>query len=305
MIEKIIEYYNEIPKKKYFLLKVAVSTRKKQRKLVHAIAIPTDTQIEGLKECIYNNFEYKEFLIKSEDFLNLISKRQEIIEIDGFKIPYTENPQVDERFIPTAEDFYDLSKPYELFRIRVGGESYAYGPLSHPELPNYSSFYPFIREHMGYDIQSGGAVDFCVLFPVEKAHMENLKITRSKIKFDVVGDLNNLNCTYYLKTEKEERKDKFDPKKINAIKYRGRIKEIELTLWHSKKKLDYIRTRHADSKKLSKDSYWSKSDVWPTDVGDEKEDKKSWQENILLYIIIGVLISVIGWVIVNFVSGLF
>ena len=47
MIEKIIEYYNEIPKKKYFLLKVAVSTRKKERKLVHAIALPTDTQIEA------------------------------------------------------------------------------------------------------------------------------------------------------------------------------------------------------------------------------------------------------------------
>ena len=305
MIEKIIEYYSKIPKKKYFLLKVAVSTRKKERKLVHAIAIPTDTQIEGLKEYIYNKFEYKEFLIKSEDFLNLISKHQEIIEIDRFKIPYSENPQVDEHFIPTAEDFYNLSKPYKLFRIRVGGESYAYGPLSHPEHPNYSSFYPFIREHMGYDIRSGGTVDFCVLFPVEKAHMENLKITRSKIKFDVVGDLNNLNCTYYLKTEKEERNDKFDPKKNNAIKYRGRIKEIELTLWHSKKKLDCIRTRNLEPKKLSKESYWSKSNVWPTDVSDEKEGKKSWQENILLYIITGVLISVIGWVIVNFVSGLF
>jgi len=135
--------------------------------------------------------------------------------------------------------------------------------------------------------------------------MENLKITRSKIKFDVVGDLNNLNCTYYLKTEKEERNDKFDPKKNNAIKYRGRIKEIELTLWHSKKKLDCIRTRNLEPKKLSKESYWSKSNVWPTDVSDEKEGKKSWQENILLYIITGVLISVIGWVIVNFVSGLF
>ena len=121
MIEKIIEYYNKIPKKKFFLLKVAVSTRKKDRKLVHAVAIPTDKKIEKLKEYIYDDFEYKEFLMQTKDFLNLLSTYQEVIEINGFKIPYTKHPQVDEYFITTVNDFYNLSKPYKIFRIRVGG----------------------------------------------------------------------------------------------------------------------------------------------------------------------------------------
>ncbi len=304
MTEKIIKYYNKIPKKKYFLLKVAVSTRNNERKLVHALGMPTDNQIAELKEYIYDDFEYKEFLMEPKEFFNLISTRQEVIKIHGFRIPYIKHPQVDEYFVTTVNDFYNLSKPYNLFRIRVGGESYAYGPLSHPEFPNYPSFYQFIKEHMDYDFKPGGTVDFCVLFPIEKAHMENLKITRSKIKFDVVGDLTNLKCSYYINTEKMEKKDKFDPRENNFINFKGKIKEIELTLWHSKRKLDYIRTRDINLKKLSKDSYWSNAREWSEYLEKRKQAKKTWQENIPLYILIGVITIVIGWAIITILSDL-
>lgn len=294
MVEKIISYYRQGPQKKYFLLKVAVSTRKNERQLIYAIAISTNKKIEDLKEYIYDEFEYKEFLLESKRFLDLISKKQKIIEIEGFKIPFLETPNVDDYFIPTIEDEFNIGMPYKLFMIRVGNQVYAYGPLSHPDYPNYSSFYPFIKEHIGLDMIPGKLADFCVVFPIEKAYLSNFRVKRNKITFDVNGNLEGVYYTYYLKSEKEEKKNKVKAKRKNAIKFKGKIIEFELNLWYYKEKLDYFRTRNIDSKKLSQNSYWHKSESISEQKSTSTKKGSIFKKFIMNPWVIGIGAAVIG-----------
>lgn len=251
MIEKIESYYFNGPQKKYFLLKVAVTIHDGKRTLMHALAIPTDIEIKNLKRMKYDNADYAEYLLKSKDFFNLISQKKDELILKDFIIPYNEQCSVDEYFTPTADADYALKKPYKLFRIRMGSNPYCYSSLSHPDYPSYSNCYDLVNEQMSVKLNPSSSVDFCVLFPIERACIASFKVGLSRFKFQIKGNLNDLICKYNIRTTKEVKRDEFKPKKSNGIKFKGKIIEFGLDLWCGDNKLDCILTRHIDNSKLA------------------------------------------------------
>jgi len=294
MIEKIKSYYVMGFQKKYFLLRVAVTIYNGKRTLMHAMAMPTDKKIKNLKRLKYDNADYAEFLLEAKEFFDLIFKREDKIIINDFIIPYTSHHSVDEYFIPTVEDSYDLKRPYNIFRIRIGGNPYCYGSLSHPDYPSYANCYDLIEEQIGTKLTPSSSVDFCVLFPIERARISNFKVDRNKFKFKIEGNLNHLICKYNIRTTKGVKRDELTPKENNIIKFKGKIIEFGLDLWYGNKKLDYVSTRHIDNSKLAKSSLYN--------YLDDNKDKSNSNKIFKKFIMNPWAITILGGVIVTILS---